>query len=85
MMNDTCAYLVQLRGRIDEGDLSLLTSIEFTLVRVNPDMTHLITHTDQSGLIGLLRRLHGLGFTLLAVGRLDQESLPVTSLQARQD
>ena len=31
------------------------------------DMTIINVHTDQSGIVGLIRRLHGLGLTILKV------------------
>ena len=31
------------------------------------DMTIINVHTDQSGVVGLIRRIHGLGLTILKV------------------
>jgi hypothetical protein len=31
------------------------------------DMTIINIHTDQSGVVGLIRRIHGLGLTILKV------------------
>jgi hypothetical protein len=37
--------------------------------QVDPDFTLLCLKTDQAGLIGLLRHLHGRGFVLLSILR----------------
>ena len=42
-----------------------------TVVRAASEATLLSIGTDQSGLIGLIRHLHGLGFVLLSVNRVE--------------
>jgi hypothetical protein len=37
------------------------------VVQADLDITRFTVHTDQSGLIGLIRHLHGRGFVLLSV------------------
>lgn len=60
-------YRIEVRGRVD---LEWLQSFDGSAeIRVDPAgqsqaFTVLHVHTDQSGLIGLLRRLHGLGMTI---------------------
>ena len=72
-MNDMCTYLIQLRGQMDEGDINATSPLQITVVQVEANKgypyaaTLLTVCTDQSGLIGLLRHLHGLGFVLLSV------------------
>ena len=66
-MNDICTYLIQLRGQVNESDLNAMSPIQMTVVRVDTAATLFTVCTDQSGLIGLLRHLHGRGFVLLSV------------------
>ena len=68
-MNDICTYLIQLRGQVNESDLNAMSPIQMTVVRVDTASMLFTVCTDQSGLIGLLRHLHGRGFVLLSVYR----------------
>lgn len=68
-MNDWCRYRVQIAGRVDEPEVNALSPLEMKPEKVEADSTWFSVHTDQSGLIGLLRHLHGLGFVLLGVER----------------
>ncbi len=84
-MNDVCTYLIQLKGQVDEGEISATSPIQLTVkkgnvLKADPEQSEcegpfaqtLITIcTDQSGLIGLLRHLHGRGFILLSMCRVD--------------
>jgi hypothetical protein len=63
-------YLIEVGGRIDvEWLQSFVDSTEI----VNDeraklkDRTSINVHTDQSGVVGLIRRFHGLGLTILKV------------------
>ncbi|MGE5250580.1 MAG: hypothetical protein ACM3QS_10250 [Bacteroidota bacterium] len=61
-------YQIELRGRIDvEWLQSFDGSAEIIVneVKQMDDLTVLHVHTDQSGIVGLVRRLHGLGMTIL--------------------
>ena len=66
-MNDICTYHIQLHGQVDEGEVNAMTPLRMTLERAEPAATLFSVSTDQSGLIGLLRHLHGLGLMLLTV------------------
>ena len=60
-------YRIEVRGRVDTEWLqSFDNSIEVLVEDPGQmqDVTVLHVHTDQSGMIGLLRRLHGLGMTI---------------------
>ena len=52
---------------MDEGKIDATSSLEMTVERADADATLFTVRTDQSGLVGLLRHLHGLGFVLLSV------------------
>ena len=68
-MHDICTYHVKVRGQIVENDINAMGPYEMRAVQVNKEATHFAIRTDQSGLIGLLRHLHGRGFVLLSVTR----------------
>lgn len=68
-MNDLCRYYVQVAGRVDEHEVNGMSPVEMKVERVEGDSTWLSVHTDQSGLVGLMRHLHGLGFVFLSLGR----------------
>jgi hypothetical protein len=68
-MDDICAYLIQLRGRVDEAEINAMSPLQLTVKEVDVASTLLTVNTDQSGLIGLMRHLHGLGFVFLSVKR----------------
>ena len=68
-MQDICTYLIEVRGRVDENDLNPMGPLEMTLVRMDTAATLFTVRTDQAGLIGLMRHLHGRGFALLSMTR----------------
>jgi hypothetical protein len=61
-------YRIEVQGRVDVDWLqSFDGSAEIIAdeTRQMEDITVLNVHTDQSGIVGLVRRLHGLGMTIL--------------------
>jgi hypothetical protein len=61
-------YQIEVRGRVDVDWLqSFDGSAEISVDETRPmeDITELKVRTDQSGMVGLVRRLHGLGMTIL--------------------
>jgi hypothetical protein len=61
-------YRIELRGRVDvewlqSFDGSAEISVDET--RQMEDITVLNVHTDQAGIVGLIRRWHGMGLTIL--------------------
>ena len=61
-------YRIEVQGRVDvEWLQSFDSSAEISVdeTRQMEDITVLNVHTDQSGLVGLVRRLHGLGMAIL--------------------
>ena len=61
-------YRIDVRGRVDVDwlqsfDGSAEISVDET--RQLETITVLHVHTDQAGIVGLVRRLHGLGMTIL--------------------
>ncbi len=66
-MDDICNYQIELQGQLDEHDLTLAGPLSLTVCQLCPASTLIAVRTDQSGLIGLLRHLHGRGLVLLSV------------------
>ena len=64
---NSCVYHIQIRGQVDEEEVNEMSPL--LLIREGGDtaVTLFSVHTDQSGLVGLLRHLHGLGFVFLSV------------------
>jgi hypothetical protein len=68
LFDSTTHYRIELQGRVDVDWLqSFDTSAEIIVdeTRQMGDITVLNVHTDQSGIVGMVRRLHGLGITIL--------------------
>ncbi len=66
-MDDFCTYQIIIRGQVDEQELNAQSPLRLTVEHSGPDSSRISIHTDQSGLIGLLRHLHGLGIVLLSI------------------
>ncbi len=66
-MSDVWTYRLELRGEIGDGDINLWSPLQVTIERADACSTLLTFRTDQSGLIGLMRHLHGLGFMFLSL------------------
>ena len=82
-MDDICAYLIQLRGQVNENDLNAMSPIQMTVVRADTASTLFTICTDQSGLIGLMRHLHGLGLALVSVRRVDTDESVIDQVYVR--
>jgi hypothetical protein len=74
-MHEPCIYRIKVRGQVGESDLNAMSPSQITMVQADADEEHpyaatLFTiHADQSGLVGLIRHLHGRGLVLLSVSR----------------
>ncbi len=66
---DPCTYRIRLRGPVEANELNALVPIQVRIVRKSQAATLISAHTDQSGLVGLLRCLHGLGYVILSIAR----------------
>ena len=65
--DDTHVYQLELRGQVDADEINVASPLQLTVVSAGAEATRLAVRTDQSGLIGLIRHLHALGFVFLAV------------------
>jgi len=68
-MDELCTYRIEVRGQVDENDLNAISPLQMMVVRVDTTTTLFTACTDQSGLVGLMRHLHGRGLVLLSVIR----------------
>jgi hypothetical protein len=60
-------YRIEMQGRIDVEWLeSFVDPREISVAETHQmkDVTVVNVHTDQAGIVGLVRRLHGLGITI---------------------
>jgi len=73
-MDDLDTYLIRLRGQVDESEINARSPLQMTVVQADQAATLLAVGTDQSGLIGLMRHLRGLGLVLLSVNRVEKGS-----------
>lgn len=67
LFDPTTHYRIEVQGRVDVGWLQGFdssTEISVDETRQMEDITVLKLDTDQSGIVGLVRRLHGLGMTI---------------------
>ena len=68
ILDPTTHYQIEVRGRVDVEWLQgfdISAEIISDKTRQMEDITVLDVHTDQSGIVGLVRKLHGLGMTIL--------------------
>ena len=74
-MHDICTYELEIQGRIDKSTLNANSPLQMTMTEADADQnlspaaTRFSVRADQSGLIGLIRHLHGHGFVLLSIIR----------------
>jgi len=64
---NSCVYHIQLRGQVDEEEVNAMSPLFLVQEEGDTAVTQFSVDTDQSGLVGLLRHLHGLGFIFLSV------------------
>jgi hypothetical protein len=76
-MDDAWTYQIEICGEVDDADLNSGSPLRVTVEHAAANRTVLTVYTDQSGLIGVLRHIHGLGMVLLAVVRRTEGSTPV--------
>lgn len=66
VMEDIRTYQIHINGQVIESEIAQFCPSEWTIDSNKNHSSLLTIETDQSGLIGLLRHLHGLGFELLS-------------------
>jgi hypothetical protein len=68
-MKDTCTYYLEVEGRLDESTFNANSPLRMRVEYADQTVTQLSIRTDQSGVVGFIRHLHGQGFVLLALSR----------------
>jgi hypothetical protein len=66
-MNDPRTYLIRLDGQAGEDEINATSPVRVAALEAGEGGTVLSVRTDQSGLVGLIRHLHGLGFVLVSM------------------
>ena len=74
-LNDVRTYTIKIHGRVEEEDINPTSPLRFTIEPVEEASTCIKLQTDQSGIIGLIRHLHGLGLVLISMS-CSVENLP---------
>lgn len=72
-MDDVQTYQIQISGQVAEGDIESFCPPAAELRPCGDSNTLLLVRTDQAGMVGLIRHLHGQGFVLLSI-----DCLPTT-------
>jgi hypothetical protein len=67
-MDDLARYTIVVCDQVSETEFNRLSPVQ-VVVQAGPGATHLSVQTDQSGMIGLMRHLHALGFVISAMNR----------------
>ena len=75
-VDDVCTYRIEVRGQVDERDLNAGSPLRVTVEWAATTATSCTIRADQSGLVGLIRHLHGRGFVLLSVCSDLQTTIP---------
>ncbi len=75
MIQTLCTYQIHLCGAVDEDIFNAKSPLQVKVTQAEPEATLFTVSADQSGLIGLMRHLHGQGFVLLTVHRAADEAL----------
>ena len=76
-LTDVRTYTIQIYGRIEDADIGASSPLPFAIEHIEGMHTTVTLHTDQSGIIGMIRHLHSLGLTLISI-RFTLENLPET-------
>jgi len=65
-MDDVRIYRIRIGGQVVESEIASFSPPDWRIKSAGQGSSILIVKTDQSGLIGLIRQLPGLGFELLS-------------------
>ncbi len=68
-MTDVCRYAITILGTVTEEDLNATSPLALSLMEVSNNRTQVTLLSDQAGMIGVIRHLHGLGLILLSIDR----------------
>ncbi len=66
-MDDVNTYHIQVSGQISSEDVEAFGPSELSLEVLADNTTRIVIFSDQSSMIGFIRKLHGLGLILLSI------------------
>ncbi len=66
-MATTSRYEITIRGQVRAGDVNTGSPVQMDILDGGADRTRIAVQSDQAGMIGAIRHLHGLGMVLLSV------------------
>ena len=66
-MSNLHTYRIRIRGQVAQTEVYANSPIGMAARSVDKTVTEVSVETDQSGLIGLVRHLHGRGFAILSI------------------
>jgi hypothetical protein len=66
-IEDVRTYKIQFHGQVEEEDINTTSPVRLTIEHIDETSTFATLRADQSGMIGLIRHLHGLGLVLLSI------------------
>jgi len=66
-MDEQKVYEIEIAGWTADDDVRTDGPLQTAVLRADEESTVLVVQADQSGLVGLLRHLHGRGAVLLSV------------------
>ncbi len=72
-MGDITWYRILVRGRLSAEDIALFCPPGFRTEPSEGGMTALVVCSDQAGVVGLIRQLHGFGCVLLLFERKEDD------------
>ena len=73
-MQEICTYEVEVRDKVEGSTFNMNSPFQIKVLGTERTATRFTFCADQSGLIGLIRYLHGQGFVLLCVHRYEDSS-----------
>ncbi|MGE5549521.1 MAG: hypothetical protein ACM3ZC_03210 [Bacteroidota bacterium] len=73
-MEDISTYRISVLGSVNEEEINAMSPLWMEMTRAETAATLFTTRADQSGLIGLMRHLHGRGFVILSVSRVNTDT-----------
>ncbi|MBN2115803.1 MAG: hypothetical protein JW730_04490 [Anaerolineales bacterium] len=68
-MQESFTYHIKLQDAVDEEAFNASSPLSVKVAQTDAETTTFIVHTDQSGLVGLIRHIHHQGFVLLSLLR----------------
>jgi hypothetical protein len=83
---DLRTYQIHIQGQLEVEDISPFSHMGLVIEHVEGPNTSITLRTDQSGMIGLIRHLHGLGLVLISMSAglgnlLENGSIPLEDKQ----